>query len=269
MHMQRAGVALIAAGVLMVQAARAETLKLGNEGTYPPFSVVDSSGKLTGLEPDLAREMCRRMNAECELVVMDFKALIPSMLQGKLDVVASQITPLPERKERALFSRIIVQNLYQWVVPVTSNYSLDKAGLKGVRVGLQRGGAPSKYMTDNYGDSAELVFYDNPDQIKMELLSKRIDITMGPRINWTLELLEKPEGKDWKFAGDAYWLGDPSTPEDERGLSWIVRKTDGAPLLKRMDAALTELITDCTYTKIREQYVRFSTLPAEAPCLKR
>jgi ABC-type amino acid transport substrate-binding protein len=249
--------------------AAAETLKLGNEGTYPPFSVVDASGKVTGMEPDLAREMCKRMKVECELVVMDFKALIPSMLQGKLDIIVSQITPLPERKERALFSRIILQNLYRWVVPVNSDYRFDKVGLKGVRIGLQRGGATAKYIMDNFSDVVVPVFYDNPDQIKMELLSKRIDITIGPRVNWLLELLEKPEGKDWKFAGDEYWLGDPATPEDERGLSWIVRKTDGAPLLKRMDAALTEIITDCTYTKIREQYVKFSTLPAEAPCLKR
>ena len=264
---QLLGAAAIAAGILGTPAA-AEALKLGNEGTYPPFSILDPSGKLTGMEPDLAREMCKRMTVECELVAMDFKALIPSMLQGKLDIIVSQITPLPERKERALFSRIILQNLYRFVVPVHSDYRFDKTGLKGVRIGLQRGGATAKYIMDNFSDVAVPVFYDRPDQIKMELLSKRIDITMGPRINWTLELLEKPEGKDWRFAGDEYWLGDPGTPENERGLSWIVRKTDGAPLLKRMDAALTEIITDCTYTKIREQYVKFSTLPAEAPCLK-
>jgi hypothetical protein len=34
-------------------------------------------------------------------------------LQGKLDGVTSQITPLPERKERALFSRVILQNNFQ------------------------------------------------------------------------------------------------------------------------------------------------------------
>jgi ABC-type amino acid transport substrate-binding protein len=213
--------------------------------------------------------MCKRMKVECELVAMDFKALIPSMLQGKLDIVASQITPLPERKERALFSRIILQNLYRFVVPVDSHYRFDKAGLKGVRIGLQRGGAPAKYITDTFSDVVVPVFYDNPDQIKLELLAKRIDMTFGARINWQLELLEKPEGKGWKFDGEAYWLGDPATPEDERGLSWIVRKPDGAPLLARMNAALSEIITDCTYTKIREQYVKFSTLPAEAPCLKR
>src|SRR5258708_30176829 len=70
--------------------ARADKLKLGNEGIYPPFSIVDSDGKLKGIEPDWAREMCKRMNAECEFVVMDFKALIPSLLQSKFDALTSQ-----------------------------------------------------------------------------------------------------------------------------------------------------------------------------------
>ena len=77
--------ALSAAGV----PALADRLKLGNEGIYPPFSIVDSNGNLTGIEPDWAREMCKRMNADCEFVVMDFKALIPSLLQGKFDALVS------------------------------------------------------------------------------------------------------------------------------------------------------------------------------------
>jgi ABC-type amino acid transport substrate-binding protein len=262
-----AALALIAAAVLSRQPASADTLKFGNEGTYPPFSVVDSSGKLTGMEPDLAREMCKRMGAECDIVVMDFKALIPSMLQGKLDGVTSQITPLPERKERALFSRVILQNNFRFVVPKDSHYAFTKEGLKGIKIGVQRGGASTKYVTDAFGDAVQQVLYDNPDQIKLELLSHRIDMTFGAEINWRLELIEKPEGKDWKQDGPSFWLGDQGLPEEERGLSWIVRK-DSEPLLQRMNAALTAIIDDCTYTKIRTKYISFPVLPAEAKCVK-
>ncbi len=205
-----------------------DALKFGNEGTYPPFSVVDSSGKLTGFEPELAREMCKRMNAECELVVMDFKALIPSMLQGKLDGIVSQITPTPERADKVLFSVIMVQNLYSFVVPANSNYSFTKEGLKGVKIGMVRGGAPAKYINDTFGGAIAPVLYDNPDQVRLELLNGRIDMTFGARINWRLELLEKPDGKDWKMADETFWLGDPKTPPDERGLSWIYSAGRGA-----------------------------------------
>jgi ABC-type amino acid transport substrate-binding protein len=263
----RSALAVAALALLVPLVAQAESLKFGNEGVYPPFSMIDASGKLTGFEPELAREMCKRMNADCDIVAMDFKALIPSMLQGKLDGVVSQITPTPERVDKALFSVILVQNLYSFVVPKDSHYAYTKEGLKGVKIGLTRGGAPAKYITDNLGDSAVPVYYDNQDQIKLELLNGRVDMTFGARLNWRLELLDKPEGKDWKMEEQAFWLGDPKTPEAERGLSWIVRKGDDA-LLQRMNKALESIIADCTYTKLREQFIKFSILPAEAHCLK-
>lgn len=258
---------LVVVAVLSGRAAWADTLKFGNEGTYPPFSILAPDGRLTGMEPELAREMCKRMDAECEVVTMDFKALIPSMLQGKLDGITSQITPTPERVGRVLFSRIILQNNFRFVVPKDSHYEFTKEGLKGVKIGVQRGGASTRYITDTYGDAVQPMLYDNPDQIKLELLAHRIDMAFGAEINWRLELIEKPEGKDWKQDGQSYWLGDPKTPADQRGLSWIVR-LDSEPLLQRMNAALTAMIEDCTYTRIREKYVSFAVLPAEGHCVK-
>jgi arginine/ornithine transport system substrate-binding protein len=247
---------------------RAEHLKLGNEGIYPPFSVVDSSGKLTGIEPDWAREMCTRMNADCEFVVMDFKALIPSLLQGKFHALVSQINPLPERKAKALFSIPIVYNPDTFVVPANSHHQFTAEGLKSLKMGLPRGSADLLYVEKHY-PGVEQVLYDNPDQIRLDLLSHRIDMTFGAKINWTIELIEKPEGKDWKLDGGDHWIGDPAIPEAERGLSWIVRKDkDGEALLKRMDAALESMLKDCTYTRIRERYLPISVLAAEAPCVK-
>jgi ABC-type amino acid transport substrate-binding protein len=247
--------------------ARAEHLKLGNEGVYPPFSIVDSSGKLTGIEPDWAREMCKRMNADCEFVVMDFKALIPSLLQGKFDALVSQINPLPERKAKALFSIPIVYNPDTFVVPADSHYQFTPEGLKNVKIGVPRGSSDLIYLQKYFPD-VQTVLYDNPDQIRLDLLAKRIDMTFGAKINWTLELIEKPEGKDWKLDGGDHWTGDPAMPEDQRGLSWIVRKDkEGEALVKRMDAALESMMKDCTFTKIRERYLPISVLAAEAPCL--
>lgn len=249
-------------------AARAETLKLGNEGTYPPFSVVDANGKLTGVEPDLAREMCKRMNVECEFVVMDFKALIPSLLQGKFNALVSQLSPTPERKEKLLFSTPVVYNPTTFVVRANTHYEWTKEGLtgKGIKIGIQRGSAGIPYVQKLYGDVLTYVYYDNPDQIRLDLLAGRIDMTFDSKINWTIELINKPEGKDWKLDGGEHWIGDPAIPEAQRGFSWAVRKGDEA-LLARMNAAITSMIEDCTYTKIRKAYLDITTLPADAACI--
>ncbi|WP_181706675.1 transporter substrate-binding domain-containing protein [Chthonobacter rhizosphaerae] len=247
--------------------ARAEKLKLGNEGVYPPFSMVDSAGNLTGVEPDLAREMCARMKVECEIVVMDFKALVPSMLQGKFDILISQLTPTAERKEKMLFTQRVVANPMTFVVPKDFNADLTKEALKGkgVKIGMQRGGAHIKYIENWLGDSLEYSFYDNPDQTRMDLLAGRINMLFEAKINVTLELINKPEGKDYKLYGGEYWIGEQSVPEAERGLSWAVAK-GREELRDRIDATLAAMIADCTYTKIRKKYLDITTLPADAEC---
>ncbi|MCK0198196.1 transporter substrate-binding domain-containing protein [Ancylobacter sp. 6x-1] len=262
-----AGAALLCAAFLPTTAF-ADKLVLGNEGSYPPFSITDAAGKLTGVEPELAREMCKRMNADCEIVAMDFKALIPAMLQNKLDAIATQIKPNAERKERALFSIPIVYNPDGFVVKAGAPDELTKENAKGMKFGQMRGTVQVKYLTETFGDAIEITPYDNPDQIRLDLLAGRIDATLGPRINWSIELLSKPEGKDFKFAGGEIWTGDQSIPVALRGSSWIVRK-DSQPLLDRMNAALKSMIEDCTFTRIRAQFVPVAIVPAEQACADR
>lgn len=270
MRLLRSAVASLALGALIVAggvaSAQAEKLRIGNEGTYPPFSIVDSTGAVVGVEPDLAREVCKRMNVECEIVAIDFKALIPSMLQGKFDMIATQLAPTPERAEKGLFSRPVVYNPTTFVVPASSDWTFTTEGLAGKKIGLQRGAATIKYIETHFGNSMEFVLYDNPDQIKLDLLAGRIDLTFDSKINWTVELINKPEGKDWKLAGGDHWLGDPSVPEDKRGFSWFVRK-DSQELLDRVNVALEEIIADCTYTKIRAKYLDAPSLKEDADCV--
>ncbi|MBH0237973.1 transporter substrate-binding domain-containing protein [Methylobrevis albus] len=257
--------ALLLATVL--PGAAAEKLRLGNEGVYPPFSMVDSAGNLTGVEPDLAREMCTRLGAECEFVVMDFKALIPSLLQGKFDILVSQVTPTPERKEKMLLSTRVVANPMVFLVPADGEYVFTKEGLagKGLKMGLQRGGAHIKIAEDMFGDSVEIVLYDNPDQFHLDMLAGRINSSFEAKINAQLEFLDKQGAGKFKMSTEEYWIGEASVPEAERGLSWVVRK-DSPELLARMDAALKEIIADCTYTKIRKKYLAVATLPEDAAC---
>jgi ABC-type amino acid transport substrate-binding protein len=269
-HAARIGSLCLAAAILLGLPAtpQAETLKLGNEGTFPPFSMVDSTGKLVGVEPDLAREMCKRMEVECEFVVMDFKALIPSLLQGKFDALVSQLFPTPERKEKLAFSIPMAYNPQTFVVPANSQYEWTKAGLsgKGIKLGIQRGSAGVAYIQKLYGDAFTYVYYDNPDQERLDLLAGRITMMFEAKINSTIEIINKPEGKDWKLDGGDHWVGDPTIPQNERGQSWAVRKGDEA-LLARMDAAIAAIIADCTYTKIRKPYLNIAILPQDADCM--
>ncbi len=265
-----AGALSVGLGTLIGAASsvRAEKLRLGNEGVFPPFSIVAPDGTVTGVEPDLAREMCTRMKVECEFIVMDFKALIPSILQGKFDILISQLLPTKERREKLLLSRPLFRNPSMFVVPVNSQYTFTKEGLrgKGIKIGLQRGGANSKWVQDTFGDALEYSFYDNPDQEKLDLLAGRVNMLFQLKINATMEIINKPGGENWKLDGGEYELGQDDMPESERGLAWAVRKGEDA-LVKRVNSALDSILADCTYTAIRKKYLPVTTGPQDAACV--
>ena len=255
-------------GALAAASAQAEKLRLGNEGVFPPFSMVGSDGVLKGVEPDLAREMCKRMNVECELIAMDFKALIPSILQGKFDILISQLLPTPERRERLTLSRRLFKNSSTFIVPANSQYTFTKEGLrgKGIKLALQRGAATTKWAQERFGDAIEYSLYDNPDQEKLDLLAGRINMLFQLKINATIELISKPEGKGWKLDGGEFDIGQEDIPEASRGLVWAVRKGDDA-LVQRMNTALDSIFADCTITTIRKKYLDIATSPEDAACV--
>jgi arginine/ornithine transport system substrate-binding protein len=263
-----AGAVSLGLGVLAGAAsAQVQKLRLGNEGVFPPFSMVDSDGSVKGVEPDLAREMCKRMNVECEIVVMDFKALVPSILQGKFDILISQLLPTPERRERLTLSRRLFKNPSTFVVPANSQYTFTKEGLrgKGIKLALQRGAATIKWAQDRFGDAIEYVYYDNPDQEKLDLLAGRVNMLLQLKINATIELISKPEGKGWKLDGGEHDIGQDDIPDANRGLVWAVRKGDDA-LIKRVNTALDSIMADCTITTIRKKYLDITTSPEDAAC---
>ena len=86
------------------------------------------------------------------------------------------------------------------------------------------------------------------------------------KINATIELISKPEGKSWKLDGGEYSIGQEDLPEDQRGLVWAARKGDDA-LITRVNAALDSIYADCTITKIRKKYLDITTSPEDAACV--
>ncbi|MDX1605313.1 MAG: transporter substrate-binding domain-containing protein, partial [Candidatus Competibacterales bacterium] len=48
----------LALGILTTPAQAQDTLRLGVEGAYPPFSYVTPEGELAGFDVDIARALC-------------------------------------------------------------------------------------------------------------------------------------------------------------------------------------------------------------------
>ena len=262
---QRGALRLLAAaglvGLIAVQPAAAEDLVLGNEGTYPPFSIMGTDGSLSGIEPDLAREVCTRMGANCEIVAMDFDGLLPSLTTGKIDMIVSQLTPLPERLEATEFTIPLIFSPEGFVVPADWDKGYDNDAMSGMRVGVYKGSSHAKYVEDNLPDVTP-VYFENNDQMVLDLKAGRIDAVFGHKINWDVLLISTADGADWKLSEDDFWASGT-----REGMSWAVQKGE-TDLVSRVNEAIQSIIDDCTYTEIRMKYLPgVQLLEEETKCL--
>ena len=79
-------------------------LKLGTAAVTEPFSFVDGSQNVVGFDIELARYVAQKLGKKLQIVNMDFGAMIPALISGKVDMIAACITVTEERAQKILFS---------------------------------------------------------------------------------------------------------------------------------------------------------------------
>jgi polar amino acid transport system substrate-binding protein len=79
-------------------------LKLGTAAVTEPFSFMDGSQKIVGLDIEIAALVAQKLDMKLEIVNMDFGAMIPALLAGKVDMIGACITITEERAKKVLFS---------------------------------------------------------------------------------------------------------------------------------------------------------------------
>jgi len=83
---------------------RAEGATIGIAG-YAPYGYKQADGSFSGEQVELVRHVLNEMGiTELEFVAMDFGALIPSLVAGRIDMGAAGIYIRPKRCEQILFA---------------------------------------------------------------------------------------------------------------------------------------------------------------------
>ena len=84
-------------------------LRVGMQVGYVPFQMHGHDGNLVGLDVDLAEMAARSLNVVLRVVRLTWQELIPSLLEGKTDVVMSGMTVTPERNVQVLFTLPVLE----------------------------------------------------------------------------------------------------------------------------------------------------------------
>ncbi len=81
-----------------------ETLRFGTAAITEPFSFVDGSQRVVGLDIEIASLIAKKLDRKIEIVNMDFGAMIPALVSKKVDMIGACITITEERAQKVLFS---------------------------------------------------------------------------------------------------------------------------------------------------------------------
>lgn len=91
-----------------VSALSTSVLRVGLTANYPPL-VNKESGKLVGIEIDLANEVGKDLNKRMEFVEMPWERLIPALASGDIDVIMSGMSVTDGRKKKISFTEPYMQ----------------------------------------------------------------------------------------------------------------------------------------------------------------
>ena len=236
-------------------------IKIGTEGAYPPWNGTNAAGELEGAEIDLVRDLCTRMNAECELVAQDWDGIIPALQNGKYDAIIAGMSITAERMEVINFSQGYANEPASFSVLKSSSLaalghsgkvnmdSLNatsegllaslKSTLNGTTVGVQGSTTHENFVKQVLGDSVTMKSYDTQENLELDLSIGRIDAALSDQGSME-KFMESDNGKDIVFIGPGLGGG----PFGE-GVGVGLRKRD-TDLLKIFNKAIDEARADGT-----------------------
>ena len=232
-------------------------LVIGTEGAYPPFSMADANGNVTGFDADVGNAVCEKLALKCRFVVQAFDGLIPALNAKRFDVIISGMSITEERGKQIDFSRSYGEFPNNFIAKKgteladAKDIETLKADLSGLRVGVQGGTTHAAYVEKNMPD-VQLMTYDTLDQMQIDLTSGRLDSAFADTSAQN-DFLAKPEAADFQLVNVV--IESSSDPTLGKGLGIGIRKDEGE-LKDKINAALCKLGENGKLTASSEQWFK-------------
>jgi lysine-arginine-ornithine-binding protein len=231
-----------------------KTVRIGTEGTYPPFNFLDENSRFQGFEIELANALCARMNVKCEFMKQDWDDMIPALLANRFDAVVASMSITEERKRQVDFTRRYYQTPASFAARKAANLrDTSPSAMKGRVIGGQTGTIHANYLQSVYAPAGVTVkLYASNQEAQFDLARGRLDAILADKIGMH-EWLNSEQGKCCALAGED--VRDPVHIGEGVGIA--VRKED-ADLKGKFNLAIDSILADGTYKQINDKYFPFS-----------
>lgn len=250
--MKKMKIALLFGCVLASFSALAEgtAFKFGLEAQYPPFESKSASGELQGFDIDVGNAVCAAAKLKCEWFDTAFDGLIPALQARKFDAINSAMNVTEKRRQAIDFTDVIYRVPSQLIAKKSSGLLPTVESLKGKHVGVLQGSIQESYAQAHWAPKGvDVVSYQDQNQVYLDLSSGRLDGTLVLAPAGQTGFLDRPDGKDFAFAGDAV--------RDDKilgsGIAFGLRKGDTANKQK-LDAAIAKIKQEGVIQQLSKKY---------------
>ncbi|WLI75325.1 amino acid ABC transporter substrate-binding protein [Kosakonia sp. H02] len=218
----------------------AGVLKIGTEGTYPPFTFHNASGKLEGFDVEIGQEVAKRLKVNAQFVEGKWDGLIAGIDAKRYDAVINQVGITPERQKKYDFSEPYIASKAVLIVNSKNSDITRFEDLKGKKSAHSLTSNFAQ-IARNYG--AEIVPTDGFNQSVDLVVQGRADATINDNLSFLDFKKHKPDAP----------VKIVATQSDADKSGVLIRK--GNPELKAaIDKALEEIKADGTYERISQKY---------------
>jgi len=162
---------------------RPGVLTIGTTGSSPPSTMIDAGGNLVGYDIEFSRRVGAALGIPVEFVRLDFSAMLPALIAGRFDMVASSVSRSPER----IASTDFIMSAPYLVngIALTRRRGDTRingwADICGLRGGIVRGAVEILAVRAQFGEACVQPSREYPGwtEVLLDLENRRIDYLVG------------------------------------------------------------------------------------------
>jgi len=276
------GLSVATSSIAVAAGTEWNSVRIATRSLNPPDGSPESSAAV-GFEIDLARELCDRMAATCEILSGQGNDAVPALLARRVDALMIWL-PVTEAHRQAIdFSYAYAVERHGLVVPdpgpladlpetgkvlslaATPQDARDalvgmRTRLAGRTLGALAGSADLTFLHDQFGGVATIRSYGSAEAQMRDLAQGRIDAIMSP-VESLQAMLALPGYRNLAASG-------PQFGDDElfgSGIAVGLRKSDRA-LRDMFDRAISTALTDGTLERLSLKWFKADISPHRCNC---
>ena len=135
------------AGDTLNKIKKAGKVTVGTEAAFPPFEFVEN-GKIVGYGSDILKHVVAGLGVELNQLDVPFSGILPGLLAGKFDFVATTVLVRPDRAKKFAFTMPIAEGGSAILKRKGDGRINSAADLDGKVVGVQLGTTGEKLMRE-------------------------------------------------------------------------------------------------------------------------